>query len=198
MSWQWLILVVVSHLAAVVAVFGLLYGLPSLARSAYRYRLWNLRDELWDAVYRGHLQGVEEGASLLQAVEQRIRSVHQWSAVRFLSATYAIYRHVPYLLDDINKKLLDATTREYTNPLVAEYAARADDLSGRYMRFATAFGWFPRPMMALVARFGARITPESRDEVEAAGDSIDREFRNLARLYAGHPRPHDTPLSGLT
>lgn len=199
MAWQLFVLAVLSHVAVVAAVFGVIYGVPSLARSAYRYRLWGVRDELWDAVFRGELVGVAEAERLLASVEMRIRSVHNWSAVSLLSAMYAMHRHLPEKVQDLRTTGSSGAPESYRHPRVIGYARRVERLSLRYMRWATGFGWFRRPVVGLMQRWGAPVHDDgSDDDVEAAGDAVDREFFDLVSNFGGdaEKRP-DQPLSGL-
>ncbi|HEX9889012.1 MAG TPA: hypothetical protein VGA69_06010 [Nitriliruptorales bacterium] len=194
MTWQLVVWTVLAHVAVVVTVFAIVYGLPSVARSAYRYRLWSIRDDLWDDVHRGELRGREDGQRLLQSVEARINSVHDWSAVRLLSVAYAMSRHAP---EQMLRRQGQDDGHTSSDPRVADYERRVDDLTVRYLRFATGVGWFRRPVVLALSRMGVELTPRSSRDVQAAGASIDREYRALAaRLEAALQGPSDQPASG--
>jgi hypothetical protein len=197
-TWQLLLMTVIAHLGVVAAVFGLFYGVPSLARSSYRYRLWTLRDQIWDAVHRSDGVDVEEGERLLTVVESRIRSVHNWSAVTLLSAMYAIHRHKPEDLSKLDEaaEALPAA-HGYQDPVLRRFAEDVEDLSIRYMRWATGFGWFRRPVVKLMGRWDVAVQGGAEDAVEAAGDSIDREFQILVASLRPRLIDRNGRLSGV-
>lgn len=78
-------------LSAVLIVWVPFVVWPRFQRSRYRYKLWALRDELWDGLHDGVIPPSDAAARLLRDLETQIRHAPTYAAVAWL-VTYSVLR----------------------------------------------------------------------------------------------------------
>lgn len=94
MIWLAATMLVINALLAPVAIFVLF---PACQRSVFRYKLWALRDELWDAAYESDIADDHHVLALKERIEDSICSADSLTARRILPLIAAVETTRPEL-----------------------------------------------------------------------------------------------------
>lgn len=161
-------ILVTSLVLALLPIWVLfLYVVPRHQTSRFRYRLWEIRDEVKDSVYRGELPDNDAVNILGMHVESFIRHAHETGLVSFLLVASA---NDPYRSDV--EEAIDrskATMSDGQLKLLSEYEASLYEEVLKHLVTGSLVGWLfgifvaPIALVIVVARIVRDVRRRLRD-----------------------------------
>lgn len=148
--------------------------IPSCNVSMYRYRLWQLRDQVVDDVREGVFRDATQPQRLVQFIEGIIVLAPELGAVKLAVMRWSC-RHVPDAEYPFDLQGLRPQEREIMQARISELGA----LTARRILFGSPSGWFLMLVLtslALVSSLVARLLSGGAD-----GSSVIEEARHRVR-----------------
>lgn len=140
-----IILFVGIFLTITLGWFSVVLLIPGYTESILRYRLWRVRDQVYDDIASGKLPDCRASRNLIDEVETLIRASHHMTLPRILLLWVACPRQT----NNVTQPSHDL----YTNEQI-EYAKQIHDgayeLCARHAIFGTYSGWFAIPFLVTI------------------------------------------------
>lgn len=198
------VFLVLSIGSVAVGLFTVFVGIPRIRTSFYRYELWRIRDELWDGVHGGVLDGSGVAPTLLARIEIDIQRAPQMRMSAALAAMAAMRgtRFQPAGLGSLSHRDLDMAVRASGDPTLMSLHARYERAVLRYLLTGSVVGWLigvPVVIGTLLRtalhRSAARGPMETQQEYELRAPSPDRVLHGFVLAAASAPPMRSSTLA---
>jgi hypothetical protein len=176
----------------VVAVYVAVAVFQSTERSRYRYRMWQIRDEVVDAVRQGDFQMDKAVISWIEDTELMITATDWMTPFRYLEASRA-HRRSGVSLEPHSLIPTSAETREYLEKMTDQ--ARAARM--RLLFFGSSSGWLLAAGAPLIARTVAKDSLAHLRECEAESglDHLKIEHPNAEAVRIWSTQKYGSPVA---
>ena len=180
--------------SVVAAAYTLFFGVRRYQCSLFRYKLWEVRDEVWDGLRRGQFDNPLDGQKFVTQVETKIRAADDFTISNAIlaSVTMGRARRAGVIPPEEPRK-------RPVSPELVPYEDRVAKATIHYLLAGSVLGWAIAPAVGLSLLIG-HLSPRHRDGPHRPDkdDGVDARFADVVANYTGRVvevDPERQPLS---
>lgn len=172
---------------AVIAIAGFAWlcltnVIPSCCTSLFRYRLWQLRDEVFDEIYVGTFDDSEQPERLVDLLEVAIAQSHEVTVFRLLLMRWS-NRNLPQASRSDVYPFESLT--EHDKPLMKQRLDRFESIIIRHVAFGSPSGWIAIAILAPMA--GIAVIFDRLRGDRGGGSIVQDAKEDLRERLEGEP-----------
>ena len=164
------------------AAWSLAQRIPANLTSLFRYRLWQLRDEIVDGIFNGRIEGTEAMVVLIRQIEEAIVTANR---VTLFMVTFS--PSLPKAVEEAGQEYRDevlSKLSEEQRTAYDEYFARFLSVIGRRLGFGSVSSYFMWPVWVFqIAVHRSRVAAVERSRASfgeaSASSQVTRSSHDL-------------------